>query len=230
MHRSSFSFVLLLALLAIPVNAQGQTKNTQLDLVLRPQLEPDQEGDDASEQSELDGELDDVLDDDLDDDLDGDLDGDLDSGFEEEEESIIPQRLSDDRIRANWPKHSLATIRLSFAESGRVPEDRSHLLQAFGRVGAVSDTVKVFGWEAPSIHYQPLYFENVVLERYGQTLPDYRQSVRSAIHFGTALTGLAFQIHETPSRSCDSPLGYCRPGNCVPQTTQRHFFGALSLY
>ena len=147
MHRSSFSFVLLLALLAIPVNAQGQTKNTQLDLVLRPQLEPDQEGDDASEQSELDGELDDVLDDDLDDDLD--------SGFEEEEESIIPQRLSDDRIRANWPKHSLATIRLSFAESGRVPEDRSHLLQAFGRVGAVSDTVKVFAWEAPSIQYQP---------------------------------------------------------------------------
>ena len=226
MHRSSFSFVLLLALLAIPVNAQGQTKNTQLDLVLRPQLEPDQEGDDASEQSELDGELDDVLDDDLDDDLDGDLD----SGFEEEEESIIPQRLSDDRIRANWPKHSLATIRLSFAESGRVPEDRSHLLQAFGRVGAVSDTVKVFGWEAPSIHYQPLYFENVVLERYGQTLPDYRQSVRSAIRFGTAFTGLALQMRETPPRSYDSPLGYCRPGACVPQTTQRHFFGALSLH
>ena len=239
MERSSFTLFLLLALLAMPTNAQGQSSSTQI-APPQPQFETDQEGDDLElsepkDQSDdamdddLDDDLGDDLDDDLGDDLGDDLDDDLDSEFEEEEEPIVPQRLSDDRIRENWPKHSLATINLSFAESGRVPEDRSELLQGFGRVGSVSDTVKVFGWEAPSIRYQPLYFEDVVLERYGQTLPDYRQSVRSAIHFGTAFTGLGFQLLETPPRSCDSSLGYCRPGDCVPQTTQRHFFGALSL-
>ena len=213
MRCSSFSLFLLLALLT--VTAQGQISDAR-DEPVRPQL------DDALELAEPRGQLDGGIVD--------TIDGDLDAGFDEEEEPIVPQRLSDDRIRENWPKHSLATISLSLAESGRVPEDRSNLLQGFGRVEPVSDTVKVFAWEAPSIRHQPLYFEDVALERYGQTLPDYRQSVRSAIHFGTALTGLAFQMHETPPRSCDSPLGYCRPGSCVPQTTQRHFFGALSLY
>ena len=217
MRRASLLF-LLLALLTSSTNAQSQTNTDQIE-PLRPQLElkADQDEDDDLELSEPDDQPNNTLDDDL------------DSGFDEEEEPITPQRLSDDRIRDNWPKHSLATISLSLAQNGRVPEDRSGLLQGFGRVGSVSDTVKVFAWEAPSIHYQPLYFEDVVLERYGQTLPDYRQSVRSAIHFGTAFTGLGFQLLETPPRSCDSPLGYCRPGDCVPQTTQRHFFGALSL-
>ena len=217
MHRSSFSLFLLLVLLAAHANAQGQT--TQIE-PLRSQLElkADQDEDDDLELSEPDDQPNDTL------------DGDLDSSFDEEEEPITSQRLSDDQIRANWPKHSLRTIGLSLAESGRVPEDRSNLLQGFGRVGPVSDTVKVFAWEAPSIQYQPLYFEDVALERYGQTLPDYRQSVRSAIRFGTAFTGLALQMRETPPRSYDSPLGYCRPGACVPQTTQRHFFGALSLH
>lgn len=219
MQRSSFSLILLLAFLAMPTNAHGQSSSTQI-APPRPQLEADQEGD-GLDLSKPNDQSDDAMDD--------DLNGDLDSGFDEEAEPITPQRLSDDRIRDNWPKHSLATISLSLAKNGRVPEDRSGLLQGFGRVGTVSDTVKVFAWEAPSIHYQPLYFEDVVLERYGQTLPAYRQSVRSAIHFGTAFTGLAFQMLETPPRSCDSPLGYCRPGACVPQTTQRHFFGALSL-
>ena len=227
MQRSSFSLFslfLLLALLALPTTTQGQISSPQLEPP-RPQLEleVDQEDDASSEMSELNDQSDDPM--------DGGLDEDLNSGFEEEEEEepIVPDRLSDDRIRENWPRHSLATISLSLAESGRVPVDRSQLLQEFGRVGSVSNTVKVFGWEAPSIRYQPLYFEDVVLERYGQTLPDYRQGVRSAIHFGTALTGLALQMYETPPRSCDSPLGYCRPGDCVPQTTQRHFFGSLSL-
>ena len=216
--RCSSLLFLLLALLTSSTNAQSQTNTDQIE-PLRPQLElkADQDEDDDLELSEPDDQPNNTL------------DGDLDSGFDEEEEPITPQRLSDDRIRDNWPKHSLATISLSLAQNGRVPEDRSGLLQGFGRVGSVSDTVKVFAWEAPSIHYQPLYFEDVVLERYGQTLPDYRQSVRSAIHFGTAFTGLGLQLLETPPRSCDSPLGYCRPGDCVPQTTQRHFFGALSL-
>jgi len=224
MHRCSFSMLMLSVLLTVSSNAQGQTGDTKIEPI-RPQLEieTDQEND-AQELSETSRRVDSVAEE------MGNLDDDLDSSFDEEEKPIIPQRLSDDRIRENWPKHSLATINLSLAESGRVPKDRSNLLHGFGRVEPVSDTVKVFAWEAPSIRHQPLYFEDVVLERYGQTLPDYRQSVRSAIHFGTAWTGLGFQLLEMPPRSCDSPLGYCRPGDCVPQTTQRHFFGSLSLY
>lgn len=240
MLRSSFSLVLFLALLGYAENARGQSRIAPIESSVRPQLEPEEDLDDqdALGLSEADDQSDDSMDDDLgsdlDDDLDSDLESDLDSEVDDdldgEEEPITPQRLSDDEIRSKWPKHSMATISMSLAESGRVPEDRSELLQEFGRIGPVSDTVKVFGWEAPSIRYQPLYFEDVALERYGQTLPDYRQSIRSAIHFGKAMTGLGFQLQETPSRSCDSPLGFCRPGTCVPQTTQRHFFGELSLY
>ena len=123
----------------------------------------------------------------------------------------------------------MSEIGLSLDEVGRVPEDRSELLDGFGRIGPVGESVKVFAWEAPNIRYQPLYFEDVVLERYGQTQPDFRQSIRSAILFGAQYAGLPLQTWETNPKSCDHPLGYCRPGTCVPQTTQRHFFGAFSL-
>lgn len=248
MYRSSFSLVLLVALFAFAKNAEGQSSRiTQVKPALNAQLGLEADGDEESEldlsdpndQDDalmdedsdfgLEDDVDSELDDDLEDDLDSDLDDDLLEGLDDEGEPIKPQRLSDDDIRSGWPRHSMANISLSLAESGRVPDDRSELLQEFGRVSPVSDTTKLFGWEAPSIRYQPLYFEDVALERYGQTLPDYRQSVRSAIHFGKSLTGLAFQMHETPPRTCDSSLGFCRPGTCVPQTTQRHFFGALSL-
>jgi len=237
MLRLPFLLVLLMsALFGISEKAHGQALSLLDDIepIARPQLEapaedmddPDVEDPDALDPLDPSNEIDDD-DDETEDDLSIDEDDDLD--LETESGNLKPERLSDERIRENWPKHSISEIGLSLAEVGRVPKDRSELLEGFGRVGPVGESVKVFAWEAPNIRYQPLYFEDVVLERYGQTLTDYRQGIRSAIRFGAAFTGLSLQLLETNPKSCDHPLGYCRPGTCVPQTTQRHFFGALSL-
>ena len=203
MHRLALSLVLVSALLGMTDSIQGQSKQVEI----APAIPQKPELDSVDDEDDLDS----------------------DSNLDADQEQISQRRLTDDRIRNNWPKHSMSAISLSLTEVGRVPEDRSQLLREYGRVGPVSESGKVFAWAAPNIRYQPLFFEDVVLERYGQTLPDYRQGFRSAIHFGTAFTGLSLQMLETPPRSCDYPLGYCRPGTCVPQTTQRHFFGALSL-
>ena len=203
MYRLALSLVLVSALLGMTDSIQGQSKQVEI----APAIPQKPELDSVDDEDDLDS----------------------DSNLDADQEQISQRRLTDDRIRNNWPKHSMSAISLSLTEVGRVPEDRSPLLREYGRVGPVSESGKVFAWAAPNIRYQPLFFEDVVLERYGQTLPDYRQGFRSAIHFGTAFTGLSLQMLETPPRSCDYPLGYCRPGTCVPQTTQRHFFGALSL-
>ena len=187
----------------------------------RPQLEPEST-DDLLDPSK-------AVDEDDEDDDDAMQAEDDDRDLETQSGRLEAQRLTDERIKQNWPKHTISEIDLSLAEVGRVPEDRSELLDDYGRFGPVSDSVKVFAWEAPNIHFQPLYFEDVVLERYGQTQPAYRQGIRSAILFGTQYAGLPLALLEQNPKSCDYPLGFCRPGTCVPQTTQRHFFGAFSL-
>ena len=229
MHRFVFLLVLISALLGLIEHTQGQSRHdviapavqAQPDLGFIESIENDDQG--------VSLELDEPVDEDGVKRNEMPEQDDLDDAVTAELDQTSLRRLTDDQIRNNWPKHSIKEIGLSLDEVGRVPEDRSGLLEEYGRFGPVSESVKVFAWEAPDIRYQPLFFEDVVLERYGQTLPDYRQSIRSAIHFGTAFTGLSLQLTETPSRSCDYSLGYCRPGTCVPQTTQRHFFGPLSL-
>ena len=226
MLRLTCLLVLLPALIGISTNAlaQSESRQDEIESIARPQLEP------ANVEDLLDPKN--AIDDDEDED-DGEIEPSRDEGEEPEMDSesgdLKPERLTDERIRQNWPKHSMSEIDLSLAEVGRVPEDRSELLDNYGRVGPVSESVKLFAWEAPNIRYQPLYFEDVVLERYGQTLTDYRQGIRSAIIFGTQFTGWSLALLEQNPKSCDHPLGFCRPGTCVPQTTQRHFFGALSL-
>ena len=234
MHRFLFLLVFMSAMLGLVENTQGQSRRIKIEPAVQPQLEfgsiESAEDDDQDDSLALDepAKEDDAKLNEMTDEDDLDLDDDLDDDLDTEQDQASLRRLTDDQIRNNWPKHSISEIGLSLDEVGRVPEDRSGLLQEYGRFGPVSESVKVFAWEAPDIRYQPLFFEDVVLERYGQTLPDYRQGVRSAIHFGTAFTGLSLQLLETPSRSCDYSLGYCRPGTCVPQTTQRHFVGPLS--
>lgn len=70
-------------------------------------------------------------------------------------------------------------------------------------------------WEAPNIFYNPLYIEDPGLERYGQSAGALQPSL-SAIHFFSHVVTLPAQaIFERPF-SCQTPLGYHRPGNCNP--------------
>ena len=104
----------------------------------------------------------------------------------------------------------------------RIPEDET---RSIGRVSNPqpmrSHPPALAVWEAPNIRYNPLYFEDVVLERYGQTYPRGIQPWASAFRF--YVQGMALPYNATIDRpfSCESPLGYCRPGRPTANQRQR---------
>ena len=193
MLRFTFLLALLTALFSISGNvlAQSQTRLREIEPIKRPQLERPQfesPSEDVLDPMDPDNEVDEdesTLDSLLDDE-----EKDEDSDLDNDEDDPAKERLTDDRIRQNWPRNTISEIDLSLAEVGRVPEDRSELLEGYGRFGPVSESLKVFAWEAPNIRYQPLYFEDVALERYGQTLTDYRQGIRSADYIWCPVYGV----------------------------------------
>lgn len=105
----------------------------------------------------------------------------------------------------------------------RLPRDRSTELQNY-----VMNDWTVTGapelavwWAAPNIRYGQLYFENVALERYGQTCGPYKQVAASAAHLFCSVWAVPFQMWTAPAGSCDTPLGYCRPGSATDLQRQR---------
>ena len=153
-----------------------------------------------------------------------DLDFDDDLGFDDEQDRK-PERPA----FGPWPRKGLRGISLDIREkSTNVPEDRSPQLlnSSNAHWTQFQPTPKVFAWAAPDIHYQPLYFEDVTLERYGQAVPgDYHQTLISTYHFFKSSVLLPYQMHQDRPGSCVSPLGFCRPGNKVPYTFEKHFWG-----
>jgi len=83
----------------------------------------------------------------------------------------------------------------------------------------------VFAWAAPNITYKPLYFEDVALERYGQTHGFIKQPWVSGIRYLKSAVFLPYFSLYDPVDSCDGPLGYCRPGDKVNSVKQKHYFG-----
>lgn len=75
----------------------------------------------------------------------------------------------------------------------------------------------VFAWEASNLHYNPLYFEDVALERYGHTYPCWVQPFASVGKFGVQLVGLPYQMGIDPVCKEIYPLGYYRAGEWAPK-------------
>jgi hypothetical protein len=71
-------------------------------------------------------------------------------------------------------------------------------------------------WEAADVYYNPLYFEDFQLERYGHEYPCVIQPIASVGRFAVQLLGIPYQATIHPIWECQSPLGYCRPGEFVP--------------
>ena len=115
-----------------------------------------------------------------------------------------------------WPSKSIYEVSLDLTEHGATsPEDRSaRLFNSSQRLdGNIVATNKLFAWAAPNINYQPLYFEDVALERYGQTKGLVKQPFVSAGRFLADGLFLGTRASRVSPQSCDSPLGYCRPGS-----------------
>ena len=73
-----------------------------------------------------------------------------------------------------------------------------------------------YRWAASNVAYNPLYFQDVSLERYGHNY-GLLQPVVSVGKFGTQLIGLPYQMALDPPCKCVYPLGYYRPGDCAPK-------------
>lgn len=71
-------------------------------------------------------------------------------------------------------------------------------------------------WEAADLYYNPLYFEDFELERYGHTHHCLVQPFASAGKFYLQLLGIPYQATIHPAWECQSPLGFYRPGEFAP--------------
>lgn len=79
-----------------------------------------------------------------------------------------------------------------------------------------------YHWHAPAICHQPLYFEDVNLERYGYTPWHLRpiQPLISGARFYMTLPALPYLVATNPPNEGIYTLGEYRPGSCVPYRTQ----------
>lgn len=128
----------------------------------------------------------------------------------------------------NWPLQSIDQISLDIRDTSEVvPRDRSGLLinESKSNWNDFYPTEKDFAWCAPDIRYQPLYCQDVALERYGQTFGQADvEAALSGLHFFASVCTLPCQVLRDYPCSCDYPLGYCRPGNPAPCTYPRYIF------
>ncbi len=72
-----------------------------------------------------------------------------------------------------------------------------------------------YHWMASNLTHDPLYFEDLALERYGHTYPC-MQPLVSVSKFGLQVAGLPYQIALNPVNCEQYALGNYRPGDCPP--------------
>ena len=77
----------------------------------------------------------------------------------------------------------------------------------------------IYTWEASNVNYNPLYFEDPNLERYGLSRRDLVQPFVSMGRFTGQLIALPYQMSIDPLRKRMYPLGFYRPGE--PNTPKR---------
>jgi hypothetical protein len=73
-----------------------------------------------------------------------------------------------------------------------------------------------YSWEPTNMYHNPIYFEDVALERYGHTRHFLIQPVFSGAKFALQFFGLPYQMTLYPFCSRQYSLGYYRPGECAP--------------
>lgn len=78
-----------------------------------------------------------------------------------------------------------------------------------------------YTWTAPGLGHKPVYFEDLPLERYGQTYGPLVQPLVSHAKFFGVLPSLPYRMALDPPRIPICTVGYDRPGNCVPYVRER---------
>lgn len=80
-------------------------------------------------------------------------------------------------------------------------------------------SAREFHWQAPGTCHQPLYFEEINLERYGYSCIGEAQPILSAAHFFGTVPIMPYKMTVHRPCECIYTLGHYRPGSCVPHRT-----------
>ena len=80
-------------------------------------------------------------------------------------------------------------------------------------------TPMTFTWKASNLCHNPLYFEDVNLERYGHTHGPILEPFVQTAHFFGNIAVLPYKMGVHCPTECQYALGYYRPGNCAPWIT-----------
>lgn len=75
-------------------------------------------------------------------------------------------------------------------------------------------------WKASGACHNPLYFEQVQLERYGHETGPVLQPLVSSAQFLLTIPMMPYKMAINPPNECQYALGYYRPGNCAPYMIQ----------
>ena len=78
-----------------------------------------------------------------------------------------------------------------------------------------------FAWHASGLAHRPTYFEDLNLERYGNSVCPALQPAISGARFAAAAALLPYNMTVHRPRECIYVLGYCRPGNKAPNLAYR---------
>jgi hypothetical protein len=110
---------------------------------------------------------------------------------------------------------------------GRCPEDKNLECPVEEDLAVLTTADRAFPdmnymWCASNLYHNPLYFEDVQLERYGHVkCNEVTQSFVSMGKFGAQLVGLPYQMALDNPHDCRYALGYYRPGDCAPRKHYR---------
>lgn len=103
------------------------------------------------------------------------------------------------------------------ASEGLFQDDQSQLTSFRG-----SDWAPVrYEWVASELRYRPLYFEDAMLERHGQTRHPVVQPLVSGSRFFLTFPALPYAMAINSPRPAQSTLGHFRPGSAAPVLLQR---------
>ncbi|QDT97381.1 hypothetical protein [Gimesia aquarii] len=143
----------------------------------------------------------------------------------EEKKTELPKSKSPQLVELGLTPLSQLTINIK-QPAGELPQNTAaeHLDKIPARQVVMGESrnwaVTTKEWEAPGLVYNPLYFEEPYLERYGYNYGALQPFISAGRFFGR-IPALPYMIGAYPIHECRYPLGYARPGDCPPYQVEK---------
>jgi hypothetical protein len=83
------------------------------------------------------------------------------------------------------------------------------------------ESTQLFTWQPTNMFHQPTYFDDVPLERYGQTSHPHWQPVISGVRFFLTFPVLPYKMGVDRPCDCITTLGHAPAGSCAPCIKER---------